>query len=91
VENAFKHGVGMVLDPVIDIAIKIETTRFSFAVKNKITSESAENKDINAGIGLQNVRRRLELLYPNSHSLDIQIEQGWFLVQLNLTLANQTA
>ena len=91
VENAFKHGVGMVLDPVIDIAIKIETTRFSFFVKNKIAPESAENKDINSGIGLQNVRRRLALLYPNCHSLDIQNEQGWFSVQLNLTLANQTA
>ena len=88
VENAFKHGVGMVLEPIIDVNLQITPSNLSFSVKNKIAPESSEDKDMSSGIGLKNVKRRLELLYPNAHRLDIKNENGWFEVTLNLTFLN---
>ena len=85
VENAFKHGVGMVIDPIIAIRLKISEKALSFSVKNKIAPETALEKDESSGIGLKNVQRRLELLYPKTHQLTVRNENGWFEVQLNLT------
>jgi two-component system, LytTR family, sensor kinase len=90
VENAFKHGVGMVLNPVIDISLKITEKELFFSVKNKITPETIAGKDISSGIGLKNVKRRLELLYPNAHHLEIKNTEGWFNVNLNLKFLNAT-
>ncbi len=85
VENAFKHGVGMVLNPIIDISLKTTEKELFFTVKNKIAPETREEKDGSSGIGLKNVNRRLELLYPNAHHLEIQNSDGWFIVNLHLT------
>lgn len=41
-------------------------------------------KDNSSGIGLRNVIRRLELLYPDTHRLEVKQEDDWFLVNLNL-------
>lgn len=87
VENAFKHGVGLVKDPVIDIYLTIKENAMLFVVKNKITPDALEDKDSNSGIGLHNVRRRLELLYPASHRLEIMEENGWFLARLQIDFA----
>jgi LytS/YehU family sensor histidine kinase len=86
VENAFKHGIGMVSDPIIEMDLRIEGNKLSFSVKNKITPEPASDKSEGSGIGLRNVQRRLELLYPDAHQLDIRNENGWFWIQLTLTL-----
>jgi len=86
VENAFKHGIGMVADPIIEMDLRIEGNKLSFSVKNKITPEPASDKSEGSGIGLRNVQRRLELLYPDAHQLDIRDENGWFWIQLTLTL-----
>lgn len=84
VENAFKHGVGMVQSPVIAISLIIKEKMMLFEVKNKITAETRDSKDSNSGIGLQNVRRRLELLYPGTHQLNIAEKDGWFVAKLHL-------
>jgi two-component system LytT family sensor kinase len=86
VENAFKHGVGLLNDAIIDIRIEIENEKFSFHVRNKIAPELREEKDFSSGIGLKNVKRRLELLYPFTHKLDIQEKDNWFAVKLVLKL-----
>lgn len=88
VENAFKHGVGMVLNPIIDISLKTTEKELFFTVKNKIAPETREDKDGSSGIGLKNVKRRLELLYPKAHRLEIQNTEGWFIVNLHLTFIN---
>ncbi|MDX2250364.1 MAG: histidine kinase [Bacteroidia bacterium] len=82
VENAFKHGVGLVSDPVIDINLKVSDEGLDFRVKNKISPDG--DKDPDSGIGLRNVVRRLELLYQDSHSLRINSDNGWFEVNLYL-------
>ena len=84
VENAFKHGVGLVSKPVIDIVLKINGKSLFFSVSNKIGPETPADKDGSSGIGLRNVRRRLELLYPDKHALEITGTDGLFVVQLEL-------
>jgi len=86
VENAFKHGVGLVQSPVIDIQAVVGPQRLIFSVKNKLTPETSAEKDGSSGIGLQNVRRRLELLYPDAHRLEVTEDGGWYAVRLELVL-----
>ncbi|MFN8356674.1 MAG: histidine kinase [Spirosomataceae bacterium] len=85
VENAFKHGYGLVENPVIDIKLTAHDNQLFFEVSNKFVADNG-TKDKVSGIGLFNVRRRLELLYPNRHQLHIVQEDGWFKVSLQLTL-----
>lgn len=86
VENAFKHGVGMIKKPVIDIFLKIEPRLLEFRVRNKVSEHPAEEKDKSSGIGLQNVTRRLELLYPGRHRLEVGMTDGWFQTFLQISI-----
>jgi two-component system LytT family sensor kinase len=85
VENAFKHGYGMVENPEISISLFTQKDGLVFKVKNKY-SEKEEIKDKTSGIGLNNVSRRLDLLYPKNHTLEISTQDGWFSVNLYLNL-----
>ena len=86
VENAFKHGVGMIRNPSIDIKLAVTEGVLHFSVSNRYNPESAETRDKGSGIGLGNVTRRLKLLYGNEHALHISREDGWFVVTLKLNL-----
>ncbi|MFY7839138.1 MAG: sensor histidine kinase [Lacibacter sp.] len=87
VENAFKHGVGMIEDAQIDVNLKVEKDQLYFSVRNKFSADSEnEPKDKTSGIGLSNVKRRLNLLYHQNHSLMIDKRDGWFTVSLQLKL-----
>jgi sensor histidine kinase YesM len=84
VENAFKHGTGLVADACISIQLYTDQGRLNFMVKNKYNHEN-KIKDDTSGIGLQNVKRRLELLYGHHHSLTIQDENDFFIITLQIT------
>lgn len=86
VENAFKHGVGLIESPEISIYLKVEKDSISFQVKNKRNASIQEEKDSSSGIGLRNVKRRLDLLYPKHHEIEIRDEGEWFMVKLELSL-----
>jgi sensor histidine kinase YesM len=81
VENAFKHGdlhsEGTRVD--IDLVIDAHTLRFTVA-----NTRSSGSKDSTSGIGLRNVRRRLSLLYPGRHMLEVSEPNGHFRVTLLL-------
>jgi LytS/YehU family sensor histidine kinase len=68
--------------------VTLETTEHGlhFLVKNKKGKEEQIFKDPSSGIGLKNVKRRLELLYPKKHVLTIEEDEVNFSVELNLTL-----
>jgi sensor histidine kinase YesM len=87
VENAFKHGVGMIENPRILISLDIKADVLHFTVSNRFIENSDEVKDSASGIGLVNVTRRLNLLYPGKHSIKIQPENGNFNVDLQINLA----
>ena len=85
VENAFKHGGGLIQHPEIQIHLKADNNKLHFSVKNKY-QQATSVKDKTSGIGLANVKRRLELLYPDRHNLVIEEKDGWFTVSLELIL-----
>jgi two-component system LytT family sensor kinase len=86
VENAFKHGVGLIEHPAIDIELLVREKTLFFKVRNRYSTSATDAKDKTSGIGLGNVRRRLKLLYANQQHLDITRSEGWFIVSLQLNL-----
>ncbi|HEV3412962.1 MAG TPA: histidine kinase [Puia sp.] len=86
VENAFKHGTGLIPRAQIDIRLKLENSQLNFYVRNRYNENMDWERDKTSGIGLTNVKRRLNLLYPNCHSLEISKADGWFSVLLKLNL-----
>lgn len=82
-ENAFKHGV--VNDPSRPVMAKLVITdgHINFTMKNTI---NPYQKDHSTGIGLPNVKRRLELLYPNAHELTITSNGSEYETRLSIEL-----
>ena len=86
VENAFKHGTGIITDASIDMYLLVENGKLIFTVRNRYNDQVQEIRDKTSGIGLNNVRRRLNLLYDKNHALNIEKKEGWFTVSLQLNL-----
>ena len=86
VENAFKHGTGLIEGAMIKIQLKVENNKLDFMVQNKYDPSSTEVKDKTSGIGLTNVKRRLNLLYGSKQCLLITQTDNWFNVSLQLNL-----
>ncbi|HEV8283754.1 MAG TPA: sensor histidine kinase [Chitinophagaceae bacterium] len=88
VENSFKHlshfSTGK--KNLVKINADRANGEFSFSVMNTI--EYASTKEAVGGIGLKNVKRRLELLYPNKHLLEINEQDNCFNVKLKLKIEN---
>ncbi len=84
VENACKHGEKRSLEKGIGINLIIEELKVTFDIVNFIPNDKSAVKDTTGGIGLRNVTRRLELLYPNAHELTIRSDSGKFHVELIL-------
>jgi two-component system, LytTR family, sensor kinase len=89
VENAFKHLSHYDKEKrnQVDIALTRSNDQLKFAIKNT-KEHKAPGPLTTGGIGLRNVRRRLELLYPGSHEIDIRDEAGWFDVTLKIKIPN---
>ena len=81
VENAFKHGISFREASWIYITLTHDAQCLYFKVHNSLHPKSVENlSDHSHGIGLDNVKKRLELIYPNRHSLEIQkTDQDYFV------------
>jgi LytS/YehU family sensor histidine kinase len=85
-ENAFKHGVSANNpDSWVKISIKIKGNECIYTVENSKLKSVSDSKE-KSGIGLQNLKRRLELSYPDKHSLKTDEQSDRYFVQLNLTL-----
>jgi LytS/YehU family sensor histidine kinase len=85
VENAFKHGIGMVPNPFIRIQLEIKERRLIFSVSNNYNRENF-SKDQSSGIGIMNVKNRLNLLYPEKYELVIHDDGRIYTVHLNLDM-----
>jgi two-component system LytT family sensor kinase len=86
VENAFKHGTGFIEHAHIDIDLWAEKNILYFSAVNKYDPACIEIKDKASGIGLVNVKRRLNLLYPDKHKLIIAKDNNLFTVSLEIKL-----
>jgi len=87
VENAFKHGVSTVVPSEIFIDLVLNGRQLELTVTNSIFSDQSVSADEYGGIGLHNTKRRLDLLYPNTHTFSAgQTEDHKFIVHLTLTL-----
>ncbi|WP_299367264.1 sensor histidine kinase [Winogradskyella sp.] len=88
VENAFKHGVSS--DPIhtrilIDLSVSKRLLRFS--VFNSKLKNLLKQKDYNkSGIGNINLRRQLEIYYPNKHNIEVKETSDSYFIELNLDL-----
>lgn len=85
VENAFKHGNKKSPNPGIVINLAIEDKSIRFDVTNYFQN-GAVNKDEIGGIGIENVKRRLELIHPDSHVLNITQTENQYETHLEITL-----
>lgn len=88
VENAFKHG--NLIDGFLKVDIQIELigNNLQFSIKNTILND--ELKQGKVGIGLENIKKRLNLLYKNNHQLDIENKNNWFNVNLSISNLNSS-
>jgi two-component system LytT family sensor kinase len=87
VENAFKHGVAIGQRTAIQIAIAVSGQKLIFNCVNTDYSSIRKMEMEISGIGLENVKRRLELVYPGKHRLKINKEDGKFMVNLEIDLS----
>ncbi|SFW69354.1 sensor histidine kinase [Chitinophaga sancti] len=84
IENAFKHSKNTTSEKIyIEIMIRRWSDTILFSVKN---SKGETPHERSGGLGLENVRKRLSLLYPDQYDLNIQEEDKYFMVQLQLKI-----
>ncbi len=86
IENAFKYGVDNINESFIDIDIRLKDNQLNFNIENKITPNFKKSED--SGIGLRNINRRLELLYPEQYSFDWKEKDQVFYVSLEINLVS---
>jgi hypothetical protein len=83
VENAFKHGVLTDAAQPLGLQLEVTATTLAFSVHN---AKQGQRQDPVGGIGLANVRRRLALLYPSRHTLQVRETAHDFQITLHLDL-----
>jgi LytS/YehU family sensor histidine kinase len=84
IENAFKHTENKKLDDAINIKISITKEKIVFICENKF-SEVHENRSDQNGLGNELIEKRLSLLYPNNHLLEVSSLNSTYKVKLTIT------
>lgn len=85
VENAFKHGISYREESFIDIKVRVEDKRLLFSCCNSKPTQVQRTNE-KGGMGLQNVRQRLELLYYDDYTLDINDGEKTYEVKLDIPM-----
>ena len=83
IENAFKHGVNARMASFVHIGLQPEGQDLVFHCENSVFEKSGEDH-IGSGIGVENLKRRLELIYPNAYSYEQNEEDGVYSVRIAL-------
>ena len=87
IENAFKHGISYREKSFIDISMTTNETSILFRCVNSIVKIREENEPGHSGIGMENVTKRLNLLFPGKHELKINKSDKEFEVLLRINFA----
>ena len=86
VENSFKHGVSKAVKDVwIKISVKSTINELVFEVENNKAPDDQSVHKKNGGLGLENMRRRLDIIYPGRHKLTINSNENTFYICLIIT------
>jgi len=88
IENAFKHG--RLIDGFlqIEIDIHVSNNQLNFSIRNTVLNQETTNKK--GGIGLDNIRKRLDINYKEHYSLNIETKNNWYLVNLIINDLNKS-
>jgi len=91
-ENAFKHSKNTTSEQIfIHICLRTWENLILFSVKNTYDAENSATKfsdQSSSGFGLRNVNKRLDLLYPNSHDLQVEADEVFYKITLQLKIKN---
>ncbi len=87
VENAFKHGNLRNGYLWIEIKISVKNSKLFFFIKNSINNNLTPSKK--GGIGLENIKKRLDLNYTNNYKLETKKENDWYSIVLNISGLNK--
>ena len=87
IENAFKHAVNKKSDQTITIKIAASENRIDFYCENQFGGQPLQD-ETHSGIGNELIGKRLKLIYPSSHTLDIVQEKNVYKVNLSIYAAN---
>ena len=85
VENAFKHGISYRTKSFVEISLQPHGDRLLFSCRNS-RPEIKHDENMKGGVGLSNVRRRLDLLFPDDYTLDIKETDDTYTVKLEIPL-----
>jgi hypothetical protein len=83
IENAFKHGVSSSRDSFIDISLHAEGGALIFRCDNSNYPKTDKNRS-GSGIGLENMRRRLQLIYPGRYTMDTHLDGEVFKAEIKI-------
>jgi sensor histidine kinase YesM len=86
VENAIKHGIDPKAKSVIDISLEVIQNNLTYKVTNTMHQSAYDLKDDASGFGLDNLAKRLSILYPNTHTLETKEEGGFYISLLKLQI-----
>ena len=90
-ENAYKHSPARLEPGAVKVSVAIRENTLTFSIQNPIEKNRGNKLEETGGIGLPNVRKRLALLYPGQHSLEIKNTGDTFIVELQIQgLQSQT-
>lgn len=85
VENAFKHGISYRTKSFVEISLQPHGDRLLFNCRNS-RQQNTQDENMKGGVGLSNVRRRLDLLFPDDYTLDIKETDDTYTVKLEIPL-----
>ncbi|MBO4772363.1 MAG: hypothetical protein J5595_07470 [Bacteroidales bacterium] len=91
IENAFKHGISNKEESFVKISLKQFQGKLLFEVENSNFPKKQENRS-GHGIGIGNLKRRLQLAYPDKHSFSYGLNgDGNYLAKLEVSVENSSA
>lgn len=86
IENAFKHGISSKGKSFIRINMDIVEGKLIFKSENSVGSDNQPSDPAHSGIGLENVKKRLSLLFPGKHEMNVLRDENTFSVTLSIEL-----
>lgn len=83
IENCFKHGISVnSKENEIDISVEMKENMVLLQTRNNIAPQRINPATIKSGTGIENVKKRLKMLYPNKHQIEIKKDERIFTVNL---------